>query len=38
MRPVMTVIFFVFSQIRLVQQQTMSNIFNKKICGGAFVL
>jgi len=26
--------FFVFSQICLVQQQTMSNISNKKICGG----
>ena len=26
--------WFVFRQICLVQQQTMSNIFNKKICGG----
>jgi len=34
MRPVITFNFFVFSQICLVQQQTMSNVFNKKICGG----
>jgi len=27
-------IFFGFSQICLVQKQTMSNVFNKKICGG----
>jgi len=34
MRPVITFILFVFSQICLVQKQTMSNVFNKKICGG----